>query len=139
MATGRSDTRVTVIVVLGILVFGLIVAGTILVITGRAKNPDIKGSIPYGLARTLKEHAEARGITAGQFATAWVLNNRLVTGVIAGPRTEAQWQEYLGALDYAFTPEDEALVDGFVAAGHPTTPGYNDPAYPLEGRVPRSG
>jgi len=26
-----------------------------------------------------------------------------------------------------------------VAAGHPTTPGYNDPAYPLEGRVPRSG
>jgi aryl-alcohol dehydrogenase-like predicted oxidoreductase len=91
------------------------------------------------IARTLKEHAEARGITAGQFATAWVLNNRLITGVIAGPRTEAQWQEYLGALDYAFTPEDEALVDGFVAAGHPTTPGYNDPAYPLEGRVPRSG
>jgi aryl-alcohol dehydrogenase-like predicted oxidoreductase len=90
------------------------------------------------IARTLKEHAEARGITAGQFATAWVLNNSLVTGVIAGPRTEAQWQEYLGALDYAFTPEDEALVDGFVAAGHPTTPGYNDPAYPLEGRVPRS-
>ena len=68
-----------------------------------------------------------------------MLNNRLVTGVIAGPRTEAQWQEYLGALDYAFTPEDEALVDGFVAAGHPTTPGYNDPAYPLEGRVPRGG
>ena len=59
--------------------------------------------------------------------------------MIAGPRTEAQWQEYLGALDYAFTPEDEALVDGFVAAGHPTTPGYNDPAYPLEGRVPRGG
>ena len=91
------------------------------------------------IARTLRSHAEARGITAGQFATAWVLNNRLVTGVIAGPRTEAQWQEYLGALDYAFTPEDEALVDGLVAAGHPTTPGYNDPAYPLEGRVPRSG
>ena len=63
------------------------------------------------IARTFRAHAEARGITAGQFATAWVLNNRLITGVIAGPRTEAQWQEYLGALDYAFTPEDEALVD----------------------------
>src|SRR5581483_3529305 len=45
------------------------------------------------IARTLKRHAEARGITAGQFAVAWVLNNRLVTGTIAGPRTEAQWDD----------------------------------------------
>jgi aryl-alcohol dehydrogenase (NADP+) len=89
------------------------------------------------IARRLREHAEARGITAGQFAVAWVLNNRLITAPIAGPRTEEQWQDYLGALDYRFTPEDEALVDGLVAAGHPSTPGYNDPAYPLEGRLPR--
>jgi ABC-type Fe3+ transport system permease subunit len=33
----------------------------------------------------------------------------------------------------------EALVDSMVAPGHPSTPGYNDPRYPLEGRVPRSG
>lgn len=91
------------------------------------------------IARTFRAHAEARGITAGQFATAWVLNNRMITGVIAGPRTEAQWQEYLGALDYTFTSEDEATVDAHVAPGHPTTPGYNDPAYPLEGRISRCG
>lgn len=91
------------------------------------------------IAQVLAEHARARGITPGQFATAWVLNNRLVTAPIAGPRTEEQWREYLGALDYRFTPEDEALVDGLVPAGHPSTPGYNDPAYPLEGRVARSG
>jgi aryl-alcohol dehydrogenase-like predicted oxidoreductase len=91
------------------------------------------------IARTLKAHAEARGITAGQFASAWVLNNRLITAVIAGPRTEEQWQDYLGALAYRFTPEDEALVDGLVAIGHPSTPGYNDPAYPIEGRLPASG
>jgi len=23
--------------------------------------------------------------------------------------------------------------------GHPSTPGYNDPQYPIEGRVPRTG
>jgi aryl-alcohol dehydrogenase-like predicted oxidoreductase len=80
----------------------------------------------------------AQEITAGQFAVAWVLNNRLVTAVIGGPRTEEQWADYLGALAYAFTREDEALVDRLVAAGHPSTPGYNDPAYPLEGRPPRS-
>ena len=90
------------------------------------------------IAGRLKAHAEERGITAGQFAVAWVLNNRLVTAPIAGPRTEAQWRDYLGALDYGFTAEDEALVDGLVPAGHPSTPGYNDPAYPLEGRVART-
>ena len=62
----------------------------------------------------------------------------LVTAAIAGPRTEAQWQDYLGALDYTFTAEDEALIDRLVAPGHPSTPGYNDPAYPLEGRRPRT-
>ena len=51
--------------------------------------------------RRCRRHAEARGITAGQFAIAWVLNNRLVTGAIAGPRTEEQWDDYLAALDYA--------------------------------------
>ncbi|HEY8566207.1 MAG TPA: aldo/keto reductase [Beijerinckiaceae bacterium] len=91
------------------------------------------------IAQEMKRYAEALGITPGQFAVNWVLNNRLVTGVIAGPRTEAQWQDYLGALDYAFTPEDEALVDRLVTTGHPSTPGYNDPAYPIEGRVTRSG
>ncbi len=90
------------------------------------------------IARTIKQHAEARGITAGQFAVNWVLNNRLATGIVAGPRTEAQWDEYAGALAYRFTAEDEALVDSLVVSGHPSTPGYNDPQYPIEGRVPRT-
>ena len=90
------------------------------------------------IAQTLRQHAEARGITAGQFALAWVLHNSLVHGAIAGPRTMAQWTENLGALDYQFTAEDEALVDRLVPMGHPSTPGYNDPAYPIEGRVPRT-
>jgi aryl-alcohol dehydrogenase (NADP+) len=91
------------------------------------------------IAGRLKDHAEARGMTAGQFAVNWVLNNRFVTAVVAGPRTEAQWDEYLGALDHPFTPEDESLVDALVTTGHPSTPGYNDPQYPIEGRVPRTG
>jgi aryl-alcohol dehydrogenase-like predicted oxidoreductase len=89
------------------------------------------------LAQVIAEHARARGITPGQFAIAWLLNNALVTSPIAGPRTMEQWKDYLGALDYRFTAEDEALVDGLVAPGHPSTPGYNDPAYPIEGRVAR--
>jgi aryl-alcohol dehydrogenase (NADP+) len=91
------------------------------------------------IAQKLKAHAEKRGITPGQFATAWVLNNAFVTAAIAGPRTMEQFEDYLGAPGYAFTKADEALVDRLVPAGHPSTPGYTDPAYPLEGRVPRSG
>jgi aryl-alcohol dehydrogenase (NADP+) len=91
------------------------------------------------IAQTIKRHAETRGITAGQFAVNWVLNNKFVTSAIGGPRTEAQWDEYVGAIGYTFTAEDEALVESLVATGHPSTPGYNDPQYPIEGRVPRSG
>ena len=91
------------------------------------------------IAQEIVRHAESRGITPGQFAFAWVLNNRLVTAAIGGPRTEEQWADYVGALSYRFTAEDEALVDNLVAPGHPSTPGYNDPQYPLEGRIARNG
>ncbi|MDH3280166.1 MAG: aldo/keto reductase [Gammaproteobacteria bacterium] len=88
-------------------------------------------------AQHIKTHAEANGTTAIAFALNWVLNNKLVTAVIAGPRTDAQWQTYIGALDYAFTWSDEAFMDRLVAPGHPSTPGYNDPRYPIEGRISR--
>ena len=86
------------------------------------------------MAQALKAHAEKRGMSAGQFALNWVLNNRLVTSVLAGPRTMEQWTEYLGALEHLFSAEDEALVDSMVKSGHPSTPGFNDPKYPLTGR-----
>lgn len=91
------------------------------------------------IARTLKAHAEAKGATLVHWATAWVLNNRAITSVIAGPRTFEQWSGYLGALDYTWTAEDEALANRLVATGHPSTPGYNDPQYTIEGRFPIVG
>ena len=89
------------------------------------------------IAQQIKAHAQAQGISAGQFALSWVLNNQLISGAIAGPRTMAQWDEYLGALDYQFNAADEALIEQLVVTGHSSTPGYNDPAYPLQGRVSR--
>jgi aryl-alcohol dehydrogenase-like predicted oxidoreductase len=88
------------------------------------------------LAQEVKRHADQRGISPGQFALAWVLNNRLVTSAIVGPRTEAQWDDYQPALDYRFTAEDEALVDRLVTPGHASTPGFNDPGHPFFGRQP---
>ncbi len=91
------------------------------------------------IADKLKAHAEARGTTLVHWATAWVLNNSAVTSTIAGPRTLEQWTSYLGALDYKWTAEDEALANSLVQPGHPSTPGFTDPAYPVEGRFPAVG
>jgi aryl-alcohol dehydrogenase-like predicted oxidoreductase len=87
------------------------------------------------IAQQLQAHAQGKGIALAQFATAWVLAHRAVSSVIAGPRTLRQWQDYLPAVEYTVTAEDEALVDSFVRPGHPSTPGYSDPAYPLYPRV----
>jgi aryl-alcohol dehydrogenase-like predicted oxidoreductase len=83
------------------------------------------------IAQTLKAHCEKKGVALAHFASAWVLANRAVSSVIAGPRTLAQWQDYFAALECTITAPDEALVDSLVRPGHPSTPGYSDPAYPL--------
>ena len=89
------------------------------------------------LAQRAAEHARARGVTPTQLALGWVWNNRLVHGVIGGPRTLAQWRDYLGALHAPYDAEDEAFFDTLVAPGHASTPGYTDPQYPVTGRQPR--
>jgi aryl-alcohol dehydrogenase (NADP+) len=89
------------------------------------------------LAQDIKAHAETNGNTVAHFALNWVLNNALVDAVIAGPRTIEQWDDYLAALAMPWTAGDEALVDRLVAPGHPSTPGFTDPQYPVTGRVVR--
>ena len=86
------------------------------------------------IAQTLKAHCAKKGVALSHFASAWVLAHRAVSAVIAGPRTFEQWADYFGALEVTIDAADEALVDSLVAPGHPSTPGYNDPAYPLPGR-----
>lgn len=88
------------------------------------------------VSQALTAHAAQRGLSPTQFAIAWVLNNQRIHGVIGGPRTLAQWQDYLAALNIKLTTQDEALVDQWVPPGHASTHGYNDPQYPLTGRIP---
>ncbi len=87
------------------------------------------------IAEKIAAYAQEKGSNSIAFALAWVLNNRLITSVIAGPRTEAQWDSYMDALSYRLTAEDEAFVDSLVVPGHNSTPGYTDPNYPVEGRI----
>jgi aryl-alcohol dehydrogenase-like predicted oxidoreductase len=87
------------------------------------------------IAEKLKAHASKKGMSLGHFAVNWVLRNAVVTSVIGGPRTLEQWNDYVAALGKPLDAADEALVDSLVSPGHPSSPGYNDPAYPLRGRI----
>ena len=89
------------------------------------------------VASALKAHAQERGLSPTQFAIAWAMNNRLVSGVIGGPRTLEQWRDYVEALSVRLTAEDEAVVDRLVPPGYASTHGFNDPQYPIQGRKPR--
>ena len=91
----------------------------------------------FTIAQTLAQHAAKTGRTPTQFGLAWLWANRIVSSVIAGPRTLLQWQDYLAVVGTEWNADDEALVDSLVKPGHPSTPGYTDPRYPATGRVTR--
>jgi aryl-alcohol dehydrogenase-like predicted oxidoreductase len=86
------------------------------------------------IARKIKARCEAKGWVPGQFATAWVLANPLVSSVLAGPRLLSHLEDVYGALDLVLDSDDEAFVNALVTPGHASTPGYNDPSYPFFGR-----
>lgn len=87
------------------------------------------------VANAIRERAEGRGHTTADFATAWVINNDIVTSAIAGPRTFEQWRAYMRALEVRLDAEDEAFVDTLVAPGYASTHGYNDPHHRVSGRI----
>ena len=91
----------------------------------------------YEVARQLKPLADAHDKTLTQFALAWVLANPLITSAIIGPRTMEQLEDNLGCLDCTLSAEDEAAIAALVPPGEHTGKGYNDPAYPVLGRVTR--
>lgn len=87
------------------------------------------------LAARISDYARDRGLDPTHFAIAWVLKNQLITSTIAGPRTEAHWDNYINALNVQITPEDEEFINKLVTTGHASTHGFNDPGHPIEGRV----
>ena len=92
----------------------------------------------YEVAQRLKPLADAHGKTLTQFSLAWVLANSVITSAIIGPRTMEQLEDNLGCLDCTLTETDEATINELVPPGEHTGKGYNDPAYPVLGRLIRA-
>ena len=87
------------------------------------------------VADKLEAYAAKTGRTLLQFALAWLWANRIVSSIIAGPRTFAQWNDYVAAMGAKWNAEDEALVDSLVRPGFSAVPFHTDPQYPIVGRV----
>ena len=88
----------------------------------------------FAIAQTLKEHAERTGRTPVQFALAWLWANRIVTSVIAGPRTLAQWKDYVDAIGTPWTRRGRGAGRLAGATRAPVDAGLQRSAYPFYGR-----
>ncbi|MFM0758020.1 aldo/keto reductase [Paraburkholderia strydomiana] len=86
------------------------------------------------VAQALADYAQHTGTTASALALQWVLANRAVSSVICGPRTEAQWDDYMAKARRAWTSEDEAFIDQLVLPGKTSSLRHLDPHHPVEGR-----
>ncbi|MEX0654398.1 MAG: aldo/keto reductase [Phycisphaeraceae bacterium] len=78
----------------------------------------------FDVVETLDALATAKGCTISQLALAWCMHQPGITSPIAGPRTMAQWQDNLGALNVEVTDEDRAKLDEVALPGSVTIPYY---------------
>jgi aryl-alcohol dehydrogenase-like predicted oxidoreductase len=68
--------------------------------------------------------ASEKGRTATQVALAWVAQQPGITSQIIGPRTLAQLEEQLGAMDVTITEDDRARLDAVTPPGRAIVPYY---------------
>lgn len=71
----------------------------------------------YEVTAGLQPLAAAKNCTVGQLALAWCLGQPGITSPIIGPRTMAQFEENLGALQVPFIAADRQAIDALVAPG----------------------
>ncbi len=71
----------------------------------------------WQVIETVRELAHEKGRTASQLALAWCMAQPGVTSPIAGPRTLAQFDDNLGALDVTLSQDDLARLDLVASRG----------------------
>ena len=72
----------------------------------------------------LKPLADEKDSSLSQFALAWVVHQPGVTSPIIGPRTMAQLEDNLKALDVTITDDDRAKIDSVIPPGRMVAPYY---------------
>ena len=78
----------------------------------------------FDVVEGLQPLAAAKGCALSQLALAWCLHQSGVTSPIIGPRTMAQLEDNLGALDVPITTEDRETIDKLAPPGRMVSPFY---------------
>ena len=78
----------------------------------------------YDVIEGVSAVAAARGCSVGQLALAWCAQQPGVTSPIIGPRTLAQFEENLGALEVKLTADELKKIDALAPPGAMTSPFY---------------
>ncbi len=99
----------------------------------RMKQAELRDA-SFEVAAQITAHCEKKGVACTAFALAWCLANPILTAVILGPRTMAQFDDNVKCLDVTITDEDEAFIDSLVPPGEHSGIGFQDTAYPITGR-----
>ncbi len=105
----------------------------------QAQYNDVYTPSALKMAAKLKKYADAKGAVPAHLAVNWVLNNRIVSSVVGGPRTLPHWKGYIDALAYEFTAEDEAFFEELAPTCYPLDIGYHERKDPPNGRLARIG
>ena len=78
----------------------------------------------FDVIEGITEIAQTRSVPLAQFALAWCASQPGVTSPIIGPRTMAQLEDNLKALEYKLTAEDRAAIDKVAIPGRVYAPYY---------------
>ena len=99
----------------------------------RMKQAEIRPA-SFEVAQAMTAYCEKKGVSPSRFAIAWCMANPIVTSVIVGPRTFEQFEDNFGSIEVTITDDDESFVDSLVPPGEHSGFGFQDSAYPIEGR-----
>lgn len=78
----------------------------------------------FDVVEPLQALAAEKEVPLSQLALAWTLHQPGITSSIIGPRTLAQLEDALAALDVPFAPEDFKRIDAIIAPGTHASPFY---------------
>lgn len=76
-----------------------------------------EGQQKLDLVEQLIPLADDVGATLSQYAIAWIRANPAIAAPLLGPRTQAQLEDNLGALDYSIPPDHLTQIDALVPPG----------------------
>lgn len=65
----------------------------------------------WNIVDALLSIAESRGVSAAQVALAWLLGKKIITSVVIGGRTEAQFRDNLAAAELQLSAEERKKLD----------------------------